>query len=269
MSQNRLYVIPPITASILSLSNAGRINSPVIPVTLGVDAKGIEQTLDFACGRNTFIAGNKESDRNSMLEHIVGSVTQNKIASDVKMILVSLGNSRLREFSNNPHVLLPTIESEDTALKVLDYLYDENVRRYELIAKKTDEWILGYNKKVGPKKRVPFLICIIDDVAGLINHKRTEFKRKIYQLSGFSWRTGVMLVFATSDVSSESISEQFISSFTRRISFRLQDANQSRLFLESEGAETLGKDDLFLFEGYKGGKTMKIKSSFMQGGEKQ
>lgn len=267
MSQNRLYVIPPINASMLSLSNSGRINSPVIPVTLGVDAKGIEQTLDFACGRNTLIAGNKESDRNSMLEHIVVSVTQNKISSDVKIILVSLGNSRLREFSNNPHVLLPTIESEDTALKVLDYLYDENVRRYELFAKKPEGWILGYNKKVGLKKRIPFLICIIDDIAGLINHKRTEFKRKVHQLSGFSWRTGVMLVFATSDVSSGSISELFLSSFTRRISFRLQDANQSRVILGSEGAEKLGKDELVLFENHKGGRIFKIKTSFLDGGK--
>ena len=225
------------------------VNKPFIPVKLGMDQKGQEQILDIACCRNIFIASNNQSEKDKILSLILTSLINHTKADAVKIIISTFDNrSEAGKYSSDSHMLLPGIVSEKAALRVLDYLYDENIRRSNMFKDNHQKWLIGYNEMVPEPKRLPFLIYVIDEVSGLMKSSRADFCRKVRQVTESSHFSGVMLIFATNDVSSETIRPSFIECFPKRIAFRMLDANQSNLVLGRSGAERLGPEKIFLRE---------------------
>ena len=242
------------------------INDSIVPVPLGESIKRVPQVLDLACCRNIFIASSMESDKLALLEHIADTLTRTQKPGNVKFLFASFGNPGLKDYSDNPNKLVPPIASEETVLKALDYLYDENMRRKQAFAEEKEHWIIGYNDKVGEDRRFPFIFFIIDEVAGLMKSVRADFCRKVSQIALTSRFTGVMMIFATSEVSDEVARPALLNCFPKKAVFRLGDAFQSNLVLGFEGAEKLGQDELLLFEPYPEKNARIIKASFLNGG---
>ena len=224
------------------------VNDPIIPVRLGVDRNGIEQVLDLGCCRNIFIASPDFSKKEGMLDRILKGVVDKMYPSQVKFLFSSFDKSILRNFGGGPRMIVPIISSEWEAVRALDYLYDENTRRYQLFKKAKADWIVGYNNSKSTMDKLPFLIYVIDEVAPLMKNWRAEFCRKVHQVAMSSRFTGVLLLFATSEITSEVVRESLISSFPKRIIFRMENEEQSRMIMGTDGAEKLGDDKIFLLE---------------------
>lgn len=234
------------------------VNDPIIPIRLGVDRKGIEQVLDLGCCRNIFIASPDFSKKEGMLDRILKGIVEKMDPGQVKFLFSSFDKSILRNYGGGPRMIVPIISSEWGAVRALDYLYDENTRRYQLFKKTKTDWIVGYNDSASPADKLPFLIYVIDEVAPLMKNWRAEFCRKVHQVALSSRFTGVLLLFATSEITTEVARESLISSFPKRIIFRMENEEQSRMVMGTEGAEKLGDDKIFLREQQKD-KPKKIK----------
>lgn len=226
------------------------LNDPIIPVELGVDRNGVKQVLDLGCCRNIFIASPDFSKKEGMLDRILKSVVDKLYPSQVKFLFSSFDKSILRNFGGDSRMIVPIISSEWEAVRALDYLYDENIRRCQLFEKTKSGWIVGYNKyRAGVTDKLPYLIYVIDEVAPLMKDFKADFCRKVHQFAVSEDRnTGVFLLFATSEISSEVVRKSLIKSFTKRIVFRLDNEEQSKLLLGQEGAEKLGEDKIYLYE---------------------
>lgn len=224
------------------------INGPIVPVKLGVDRNGVEQVLDLGCCRNIFVASPVFSNKEKMLDRILQEVVAHMYPNQVKFMFASFDKSVLRNYGGNSHMLVPVISSEREAVRALDYLYDENTRRYQLFSKTKTDWIVGYNNKANADDKLPFLIYVIDEVAGLMKSSKADFCRKVHQVAMSGRYTGVFLLFATSEITPDVVREPFIKSFPKRIVFRTENAEQSRMLLGHEGAEKLGGDKILLLE---------------------
>ena len=224
------------------------VHDPILSVPIGKDRNGIDQVLDLACCRNIFIAGDNQKDKYNMLHRIVSSMIKEHGTDEVRFIFASFENSKLRDYSEDPHLVVPIIESQSTALRVLDYLYDEDTRRSQLFRSKKQDWIIGYNEIVTKSEKLPFLIYVMDEIAPMMQSFKADFCRKVQQISVLSRFSGVFPLFATSEINSDVVRENFIKCFPKRIIFRTKDVFQSQLVLGCDGAEKLGSDKLFLLE---------------------
>ena len=224
------------------------VNPPMVSVPLGKDRKGEEQILDLACCRHIFVASPNPARKDKMIEFIMQSAIKNAGSNGVKFLASSFTSSKLRSHDGKPYMVNPVIGSEYGAIRVLDYLYDENTRRQKLFRSKHADWLMGYNDMVGPSEKIPYLIYVVDEISGLMRKHRADLCRKVSQIALSSRFTGVFLLFGTSDICPEVIREDFMKAFHKRIVFRVDDASQSKLLIGSEGAEHLGRDRIFLFD---------------------
>ena len=245
MTSNRYYVVPP---HITNKDGSVVVLPPELPVCLGSNRNGVVQVLDLACCRNILVASTNDAELDNMLELMISSASSRKGPEALQFIFSSFRPSPLKNPAFASHLFLPVIESAQAAIRVLDYIYDENVRRSQLFGREKVEWIIGYNERVPESDRLPFLIYVIDEFSGLMKSDKADLCRKIRQVSTSSRFTGVFLIFATKEVASEVISPEIIRSFQKRIVFRMRDPLQSRLVLGCDGAEKLGSDKIFLLE---------------------
>ena len=232
------------------ISRYGKLSSPIIPVPFGTSRKGGSRVLDIGRGRNIFIASSYLSDKEAMLDWILKAVLEHSRFEPVKFIFSSFYSSVLRKYEDNPHLLVPVIRSEKEALRVLDYVYDENTRRQQLFAKTKTNWIIDYNDRPSFSDQLPFIIYVIDEVACLMKSFKADFCRKVHQVAMAGRFTGVFLLFATSEVTSEVVREPLVKSFPTRIACRMNSAWQSKLVLGDEGAENLEVDQCLLHESH-------------------
>ena len=245
MNSNRFYVVPP---HMTDINGHVVVMPPELPVQLGNSRNGVLQVLDLACCRNILVASTNNADIDYMLDLMIRSASDHKKKESLQFIFSSFRESPLKNPAFATHLHVPVIESEQAALRVLDYLYDENVRRFQLFNTKKAQWIIGFNECVSERERLPYLIYFIDEFSGLVKKRKADFCRKIRQVTTASKFTGVFLVFATKEVSQEVVSPEITRAFQKKIVFRMKDSAQSRLLLGCEGAEKLGPDKIFLLE---------------------
>lgn len=227
-----------------------RVSSPIIPVPFGTGRKGVDRILDVGRGRNIFIASSSLSDKEAMIDWILKAVLEHSKFEPVKFLFSSFYSSVLRKYEKEPHLLVPVIRSEREALRALDYIYDENSRRQQLFAKTKTNWIIDYNDRPGFSDQLPFIIYVIDEVAPLMKDFKADFCRKVQQVAMAGRFTGVFLLFATSEVTSEVVRESLVKSFPTRIACRMERVWQNKLVLGYESEVNLKEGQCLLRESH-------------------
>lgn len=155
----------------------------------------------------------------------------------------------LIRFNGLPH-LIGNVEVEaDRAVGVLRWLTAEMDRRYEMFTKLSARNINSYNRKVGKGKDglrpLPYIAVFIDELADLMHTYPGDVERTLCRLAQMARATGIHLVVATQRPSTDVITGLIKANFPARLSFAVASGTDSRVILDTVGAEhLLGKGDM-------------------------
>ncbi len=223
-------------------------NSP-LTVALGRDVSGAPIAVDLAKLPHLLIAGTTGSGKSVSINAFVSCLVFNNPPEKLKIIMVDPKKVELIRFNGLPH-LIGNVEVEaDRAVGVLRWLTAEMDRRYEMFTKLSARNINSYNRKVGKGKDglrpLPYIAVFIDELADLMHTYPGDVERTLCRLAQMARATGIHLVVATQRPSTDVITGLIKANFPARLSFAVASGTDSRVILDTVGAEhLLGKGDM-------------------------
>jgi S-DNA-T family DNA segregation ATPase FtsK/SpoIIIE len=222
-----------------------------IPVVVGKDIAGEAKIIDLSQTPHLLIAGATGSGKSVCVNSIICSLLYRHSPDEVKLLLIDPKIIELKFYNDIPHLLTPVITNPRRAFQALQYCICEMEHRYSLLDSLGVRDIDSFNNKIMKKKltvsRLPYIIIIIDEFADFIATTGKEMEATIARLAAMSRAVGIHLVLATQRPSVEVITGLIKANFPSRIAFMVASKFDSRIIIDSVGAEKLlGKGDMLL-----------------------
>ena len=220
-----------------------------IPIALGKDIAGEAQIVDLAKTPHLLIAGATGSGKSVCVNSIICSVLYRRNPNEVKLILIDPKIVELKFYNDIPHLLTPVITDPKRAFQALQYLIYEMERRYSLLDSLGARDISGFNAKIKRKnlatEPLPYIVVIIDEFADLMATSGKELESTVARLAAMSRAVGIHLVLATQRPSTDVITGLIKANIPSRIAFMVASKVDSRIIIDSQGAEKLlGRGDM-------------------------
>ena len=216
-----------------------------LPVALGEDTGGEPVVSDLSDLPHLLIAGATGSGKSVCINSIVASLLLTVRPDRLRMLMVDPKRVELTPFNGIPHLLSPVIVDTDEMLVVLKAVQNEMLRRYKLMEGVGVRNIDGYNKKA--KDNMPFLVIVIDELADLMMASGYEAEQALVRLAQLGRATGIHLILATQRPSVNVVTGLLKANIPARVAFAVASQVDSRVILDSVGAEKLlGKGDMLL-----------------------
>lgn len=222
-----------------------------IPVAIGKDIPGEAQIVDLTKMPHVLIAGATGSGKSVCVNSIICSVLYRKRPDEVKMILIDPKIVELKFYNDIPHLLTPVITDPKRAFQALQYAIYEMERRYSLLDSLGVRDIRSYNNRVKQRnlatEQVPYIVIVVDEFADLMATTGKELESTVARLAAMSRAVGIHLVLATQRPSTDVITGLIKANIPSRIAFMVASKIDSRIIIDTGGAEKLlgGGDMLF------------------------
>jgi len=222
-----------------------------IPVAIGKDIPGEAQIVDLTKMPHVLIAGATGSGKSVCVNSIICSVLYRKRPDEVKLILIDPKIVELKFYNDIPHLLTPVITDPKRAFQALQYAIYEMERRYSLLDSLGVRDIRSYNNRVRQRnlatEQVPYIVIVVDEFADLMSTTGKELESTVARLAAMSRAVGIHLVLATQRPSTDVITGLIKANIPSRIAFMVASKIDSRIIIDSGGAEKLlgGGDMLF------------------------
>jgi S-DNA-T family DNA segregation ATPase FtsK/SpoIIIE len=218
-----------------------------LPLFLGRDISGGIVSADLAEMPHLLVAGSTGSGKSVCINTMILSLAYHLSPAVLRMIFIDPKIVELKIYNGIPHLLAPVITDPEGALKAMRYCIVEMERRYGLLDKSGCRSIKSYNKTAADKgaEHLPYLVVIIDEFADLMAVSGKEMEAVIARLAAMSRAVGIHLVLATQRPSADVITGLIKSNIPSRIAFMVAAMTDSRIIIDSPGAEKLlGKGDM-------------------------
>jgi len=223
-----------------------RVNSP-LTLALGRDVSGKPVVADLATMPHLLIAGTTGSGKSVCITAITACLVMNNSPEDLKLAMIDPKRVELMRFNGLPH-LMGNVETEiERILGVLRWATTEMDYRYKLLEKARARNIDSYNKKMERqnKPKLPKIVVLIDELADLMISAPDETEHAVIRLAQKARAIGIHLILATQRPSTDVVTGLIKANFPTRISFTVASSIDSRVILDTGGAETLlGKGDM-------------------------
>lgn len=230
---------------------------------LGKDITGSVVVADLAKMPHLLVAGTTGSGKSVCINTLIMSILYKATPDEVKMIMVDPKMVELSVYNGIPHLLLPVVTEPEKAVSALNWAVIEMERRYKLLATTGTRNLEGYNQKVSREERLSQIVIIIDELADLMMVVGKEVETSICRLAQKARAAGMHLVLATQRPSADVLTGLIRSNVPSRIAFKVSGSMDSRIILDSTGAEKLlGKGDM-LFKTADMAKAMRIQGAFI------
>ena len=213
-------------------------------VSLGLDVSGKPIIADIARMPHILIAGQTGSGKSVCINAFLGSLLFRASPTEVKLILVDPKRVELTHYNGIPHLLSPVIVDPDKVLSALRWIMAEMDRRYKLFSQAGARNIDSYNEAAG-FQALPYIILFIDELADIMLFSPVEVEDAITRIAQMSRATGIHMVLATQRPSVDVITGLIKANIPSRIAFAVASQVDSRVILDTQGAEKLlGKGDM-------------------------
>jgi S-DNA-T family DNA segregation ATPase FtsK/SpoIIIE len=238
--------------------------SPV-SVWLGKDISGAAVWADLARMPHILIAGTTGSGKSGCINTILTSILLRSTPDEVRMILIDPKRIELNFYERIPHLLTPVVSSPKEASAVLLNVVTEMERRYEKLsqvrARNLPEANRAFRKR--GEEELPYLLVVIDELADLMMVSPQEVEDSIIRLAQKSRAVGIHLVLATQRPSVDVITGMIKANVPSRIAFAVSSQTDSRVILDSNGAESLlGQGDM-LFKPLGTSRLQRVQGAFV------
>ena len=204
------------------------------------------------------IGGTTGSGKSVFLHSIITSMLYKASPQDLRFIMIDPKMLELSGYEDIPHLLHPIVTNPKKAAAALKWALKEMDTRYKLLSDIGVRDIDSYNAKIQTTKEfnsssellLPFIVIIIDELADLMFVSSTnEVKESITRLSQMARAAGIHLIVASQRPSADVVAGLIKANFPARISFAVSSKTDSRIILDSSGAEELlGKGDMLLLQ---------------------
>ncbi len=226
---------------------AQKKKSPLF-IPLGRDVSGAPVGIDLTQMPHLLIAGTTGSGKSVCIAAMATSLVMDNSPDMVKLVMLDPKMVELSRFNGLPH-LLGNVETElERIIGVLRWCTREMDRRYKLLEENAARNIDIYNSRLGRKKRdeyMPYIVILIDEIGDLMLSQPDETEKTITRLAQMARAVGMHLVVATQRPSVDVITGLIKANFPSRIAFAVASGTDSRVILDSVGAETLmGRGDM-------------------------
>ncbi len=225
-------------------SEAMRETKSKLAVSLGLDVSGKPLIADLARMPHVLVAGQTGSGKSVCINSFLGSLLFRAAPNEVKLILVDPKRVELTGYNGIPHLLSPVIVDPKKVISALRWVLSEMDRRYKLFAQAGARNIDGYNEMSG-FQALPFIVVIIDELADIMLFSPVEVEDAITRIAQMSRATGIHMVISTQRPSVDIITGLIKANIPCRIAFAVASQVDSRVILDTQGAEKLlGQGDM-------------------------
>jgi DNA segregation ATPase FtsK/SpoIIIE, S-DNA-T family len=240
-------------------------NASPVSTWLGKDISGASVWADLARMPHILIAGTTGSGKSGCINTILCSVLLRATPDQVRMILVDPKRVELGLYESIPHLMTPVVSSPKAASAVLANLLGEMERRYERMSLARARNLPELNKTLTGRGEdpLPYLLVVIDELADLMMISPQEVEDAVIRLAQKSRAVGIHLVLATQRPSVDVITGMIKANVPSRIAFAVSSQTDSRVILDSSGAESLlGQGDM-LFKPLGTSRLQRVQGAFV------
>ncbi|MCH2527938.1 MAG: DNA translocase FtsK [Dehalococcoidia bacterium] len=221
------------------------MNKGGLPIALGEDTGGNPVSTDLAGLPHILIAGATGSGKSVCINSIVASLLFTKPPDQLRVLMVDPKRVELTPFNGIPHLIAPVIVDVDKVNPALRAMMREMFLRYKLMEDIGTRNIAGYNAK--SKEKMPYLVLIVDELADLMMVGGFEIEQNLVRLAQLGRATGIHLVLATQRPSVNVVTGLLKANIPARVAFAVASQVDSRVILDTVGAEKLlGRGDMLL-----------------------
>ncbi|ATZ17709.1 DNA translocase FtsK [Mesoplasma melaleucae] len=231
---------------------------------LGKNVLGEPLTAQLNKMPHLLVAGSTGSGKSVMINALICSILLRAKPNEVKFLMIDPKKVELSVYSRIPHMLAPVVSDMKQAANALKMVVAEMERRYELFMNLGVRNIDGYNRKVSGSKKMPFQVIIIDELADLMmTGDKKQVEESIMRITQMARAAGIHLIVATQRPSTDVITGTIKTNIPTRIAFAVTTGIDSRIILDSIGAENLlGRGDM-LFMPPGGGDLMRAQGAYL------
>ena len=213
-----------------------KINAP-LAVALGRDVSGLPLVADLARMPHILVAGQTGSGKSVFIAALAACLAMNNDPEELRLVMIDVKMVELLRFNGLRHLLGKVETDVERILGVLRWLVVEMEHRYRLLEGVHARDIEAYNRKA--KLRIPRIVVIIDELADLMMSAPDQTEHNLVRLAQMARATGIHLVVATQRPSTDVVTGLIKANFPARLAFSVASGIDSRVILDSTGAETL------------------------------
>lgn len=215
-----------------------------LTVVLGLDVSALPQVVDISKMPHMLIAGSTGSGKSVCINAFLMSLLFRNSPNELKLILVDPKRVELSLYNGIPHLMTPVIVDLEKVLSALKWAISEMERRYKTFASVGVRNIDGYNELSG-FQALPYIVIVIDEMADLMMFAPVEVEDAICRLAQMARATGIHLILATQRPSVDVLTGLIKANIPARIAFNVTSMIDSRVIIDSPGAEKLiGRGDM-------------------------
>ena len=238
--------------------------------SVGKDIAGNCIVGNIAKMPHMLIAGTTGSGKSVCMNSIIISLLYKAGPEDVKLIMVDPKMVELGIYNGIPQLLIPVVTDPKKAAGSLQWAVTEMLRRYKLMSDAGVRDLESYNSIVANEEsgqKLPQIIVIIDELADLMLVAAKEVEDSICRIAQMGRASGMHLIIATQRPSADVITGLMKANIPSRIAFSVASAMESRIILDTQGAEKLvGKGDM-LYAPIGCGKPLRVQGCFVTDSE--
>jgi S-DNA-T family DNA segregation ATPase FtsK/SpoIIIE len=240
-----------------------------LTVWLGKDIAGKAIGTDLAKQPHVLVAGTTGSGKSGCVNAMLSSILLRATPNEVRLVLIDPKQVELNHYEHLPHLLTPVVTSPRLAANVLSNLIKEMEQRYAVMSKVRARNLIELNKirEREGEARLPYILCVIDELADLMMVAPGEVEDAIIRLAQKSRAVGIHLLLATQRPSADIITGMIKANVPARIAFAVSSQTDSRVILDQNGAESLlGQGDM-LFRPASESRPARIQGAFISEAE--
>lgn len=238
----------------------------VLPLPMGVTINGESLVVGLEEMPHMLVAGTTGSGKSVFINCCIVGLCSKLTPDELRMILVDPKQVEMAIYEKLPHLLTPPVIDTKKAVHVLGWAVREMERRYSMCRTAKVRSIASYNEVALPKDRMPHIVIILDEFADLMmtgKKDSNDVEDYIVRIAQMARAVGIHLILATQRPSAQVVTGLIKANVPGRVAFTLAQMMDSRIILDTPGAEKLlGRGDM-LFSYTKTPKPLRIQSPWI------
>src|ERR1700682_6535794 len=232
---------------------------------LGNDVSGQSIIADLTRMPHLLIAGATGQGKSVCINALITSLLFQATPEHMRLLLIDPKRVELNGYHGLPHLALPVLVESHQAAAALRWAVAEMDRRYKMFSAEGVRNIAAYNEKATQRlaRRLPYIVIVIDELADLMMVAAGEIEELICRIRPLARAVGIHLIIATQRPSTDIITGLIKANIPSRIAFAVSSQVDSRVILDTGGAEKLlGRGDM-LYQPVDSGKPTRIQGAFV------
>ncbi|RXI24968.1 cell division protein FtsK [Aliarcobacter trophiarum LMG 25534] len=218
-----------------------------LTMILGKDIVGKPFVTDLKKLPHLLIAGTTGSGKSVGINSMILSLLYKNSPDNLRLVMIDPKMLEFSMYNDIPHLLTPVITKAVDAINALSNMVAEMERRYSLMAKTKTKNIENFNEKAVKEglPTMPYIVVVIDELADLMMTSGKDVEYSIARLAQMARASGIHLIVATQRPSVDVVTGLIKANLPSRLSYKVGQKIDSKIILDSMGAESLlGKGDM-------------------------